>query len=511
MGSDVAPTRRRRIVMLVDNAVNGDSRVQKQARSAAEAGWDVTLIGRSPDRERHSWTLGPAKVRLLPTPSRLNKRPHEFRRHWIVAPLAYPPTGVAELRAEKVQAWKADLRVKRAEDPQGLGRLAVEAQWQASRIWGRWVTIRRRQSGRARAKRKRFDAPSDKLYTWFWKTTMGPRAWRRIEPGLWAWELAYGPVIDELDPDLIHANDFRMIGVGARAKIRAKARGRDVKLVWDAHEFLPGVRPWNDHLRWLDGHIAHEREYVPYVDAAVTVSEDLAGMLQEAHGLAERPVVVLNAPAVEHGPGELTDGVPAEAPVADLRAMCGIGPDVPLLVYSGLGAPQRGLDIMVEALPQQPGVHIALVTNNHHSAFMVGLLDRARELGVPDRVHLLSYVPHWQVVPMLSGADVGVIPIHHWPNHEIALITKFFEYSHARLPLVVSDVRTMAATVRATGQGEVFKAEDVADYLRAVRAVLGDPDRYRSAYDKPGLLDGWTWSAQAEVLNSVYRKLLGEK
>lgn len=35
----------RRVVMLVDNAVEGDSRVQKAARSAADAGWDVTLIG----------------------------------------------------------------------------------------------------------------------------------------------------------------------------------------------------------------------------------------------------------------------------------------------------------------------------------------------------------------------------------------------------------------------------------------------------------------------------------
>ena len=61
-----------------------------------------------------------------------------------------------------------------------------------------------------------------------------------------------------------------------------------------------------------------------------------------------------------------------------------------------------------------------------------------------------------------------MIPIQHWPNHEIALITKFFEYSHARLPLVVSDVRTMAETVRETGQGEVFEAEDVADFVRAV-------------------------------------------
>jgi glycosyltransferase involved in cell wall biosynthesis len=509
MGSDGAPTERRRIVMLVDNAVNGDSRVQKQARSAAEAGWDVTLIGRSPDPEEHSWTLGPAKVRLLPTPSRLNKRPHEFRRHWIIAPLAYPPTGIGELRAERVRAFKADLLVQRSLQPQGVRRLAVEAQWQVSRAMGRWVAIRRQQSKKARAARKRFDTPSDKLYTWFWRTTMGPRAWRRIEPGLWAWELAYGPVVDELDPDLIHANDFRMVGVGARAKIRAKARGKDVKLVWDAHEFLPGVRPWTDHLRWLDGHIAHEREYVPYVDAAVTVSDELAGLLQETHGLAERPVVVLNAPAIEHAPDELTDGMPMDVPTADLRAMCDVGPDVPLLVYTGVATPHRGLDIMVESLPRLPGVHVALVTNNHSSPYVTGLVDRARELDVLDRTHLLSYVPHWQVVPMLSGANAGVIPIHHWPNHEIALITKFFDYSHARLPLVVSDVRTMAATVRATGQGEVFKAEDVADYIRAVQAVLDDPERYRAAYDKPGLLDGWTWAAQAEVLNTVYRRLLG--
>jgi len=67
--------------------------------------------------------------------------------------------------------------------------------------------------------------------------------------------------VDALEPDLIHANDFRMLGVGARAKIRAQAAGRDVKLVWDAHEFLPGVQPWVDNARWLPAQTAHEREY----------------------------------------------------------------------------------------------------------------------------------------------------------------------------------------------------------------------------------------------------------
>ena len=165
---------------------------------------------------------------------------------------------------------------------------------------------------------------------------------------------------------------------------------------------------------------------------------------------------------------------------------------------------------MVEALPQLDGVHMAFVVPKPAAAYIQGLLARAEELGAGDRLHAVPYVPHWQVVRFLSAADAGCIPIHHWPTHEIALITKFFEYSHARLPLVVSDVKTMSEVTRATGQGEVCKAEDVTDLVRAIKQVLADPERYRAAYDKPGLLDTWTWEAQAEVLDSLYSNLLSD-
>jgi hypothetical protein len=119
-------------------------------------------------------------------------------------------------------------------------------------------------------------------------------------------------------------------------------------------------------------------------------------------------------------------------------------------------------------------------------------------------------VPHAAVVDHLASADVGVVPIHHWPNHEIALTPGFLDCSRACLPLVVSDVDTMAAAVRSTGQGEVFRAGDVTDYVRAVRAVLAETDAYRAAYDKPGVFDGWTWEAQAEVLDKLYRRVLAD-
>lgn len=508
------PASRGRVVMLIDNGVTGDSRVQKAARSAADAGWEVILLGRSPNGKPQSWQLGRAEVRLLPTPAPLNKRRHEFRRQWLRGPLAYSPTGVAPHRAQRVKAWQADLEVRLAEmsldtragrPPGAMTKASVQTQMFAAGMLRRWVSLRYWQLTWSTKNRNKLKGPWDQTYTWFWRAVLRDRAWRRLEPGLWDWELAYGPVIDELAPDLIHAHDFRMLGVGARATVRARAGGRDVKLLWDAHEFVPGLNPRVNNARWLPAHVGYEREYVPYADAAVTVSEALAELLRKEHRLAERPAVVLNAPNAE--PDEEAD----ETPVPDLRALCGVDETTPLIAYCGGIAPVRGVDVMIEALPQLPEAHIALVSlppGQASTLYIDELLVRARQLGVVDRVHVLPYVPHWQVAPFLAVADAAVSPLVHLPNHEIALSNKFFEYSHARLPMVVSDVRTMAETVRRTGQGEVFRAGDVADYVRAVRAVLADPERYRAAYDEPGLLARWTWEAQAEVLDGVYRRLL---
>ncbi|HKE67340.1 MAG TPA: glycosyltransferase family 4 protein [Micromonosporaceae bacterium] len=488
--------------MLVDNDVERDSRVQKVARSAARAGWRVTVLGKAPGTAGRRWSIDGAEVRLLPAVSNLAKRRHEFRRRWLIAPLAYPPTGIKARRRQEIEARMVDLRTRRAALPDSASRTAraaLVARLAATRLAGKWVWLRGGMLTFGQKARGRLVLPSDVAYTWFWSTVMRERAWRRLEPALWDYELAYGPVIDELAPDLIHAHDFRMLGVGARAVVRARDAGRDVKLVWDAHEFLPGVEPWQRNARWLPGNVAHEREYAPFADAVVTVSAGLSELLRDTHHLSVEPIVVQNAPAA----GDIAaDGAP------DLRTACGVGLDTPLAVYSGVAAAKRGLDVMVAALPDVAELHVALVVANVSAPYVVGLRRRAAALGVGDRLHVVPYVPYDRVVPFLAGADVGVIPIRHFPNHEIALITKFFEYSHARLPIVVSDVKTMADTVRATGQGEVFRADDVADYVRAMRAVLADPAKYRSAYDAPGLLDSWTWEAQAEALDGVYRSLL---
>jgi glycosyltransferase involved in cell wall biosynthesis len=525
-----AQTSRGRVVMLVDNGVVGDSRVQKQARSAAAAGWDVTLVGlRDRSSSRTTWSIGGAEVRLVTVPTAYAHRATQFRRS-VRRPFAYPAGQVPLFRQARVRSVEVEIvaglgelaQARRAGRPGWrhvaghLGLLPTRLRLKIIRPWYRF-----RAGQLTRLRRVQGDPANwfTQFHARFWTTVSGKRVWRRLDPGLWDFELAMGSVIDKLQPDIIHANDHRMLSVGARAKLRAAANGRRVKLVWDAHEFVPGLNPRPGNPRWLPAQVAHEREYARHHDAVVTVSPMLADLLRTRHRLTELPAVVLNAPddapAVPQPKPGPTDGTENPGPsgdeIPDIRTLCGIGPDTPLLAYCGGISKMRGLDLVVDALPQLPGVHVVMVSlhpnGGRRAADEVEV--RARALGVADRLHLLPYMPHWQVVPFLAGADAALSPLRHLPNHEIALSNKFFEYSQARLPLVVSDVKAMAEMVRSTGQGEVFRVDDLEDFSRAVRAVLADPERYRAAYDQPGLLERWRWSEQATLLDQVYARVMG--
>jgi glycogen(starch) synthase len=512
MPANQARATRGRVVMLVDNDVRGDSRVQKEARSMAAAGWEVILLGERRDSPLESWMIGDAEVRLVPMGDKLTVAPTAWRRS-LRRPLAYPPGKELGYRTELMKVRRVDLATRfailNAERRAGgssashtLGKAALLPARISTKTLAAWTRLRASETRRLREARKDNTKVLNRAPIWFWKALMGDRAWRRLDPSLWQWELAFRGVIDKLEPDIIHANDFRMLAVGARATIRARAKGRKTKLVWDAHEYAPGLVPRHNP-RWLPAVAAHEAEFVPYADAVVTVSPPLADLLQEEHGLATKPNVVMNAPVQAPASDESATAVP------DLRADCGIGPDVPLLAYVGGITPVRGVDIIIDALPHLTDVHVAMVSvhPNGKNAPVDKARERAEALGVADRVHMLPYVPHWQVSDYLRTADAAVSPLHHLPNHEIALSNKFFEYSHARLPLITSDIRTMAAMVRSTNQGEVFKAQDLDDFVRVVRLVLADPDKYRAAY-KEELLLSWTWEAQAAVLDQVYSGLV---
>ncbi len=303
------------------------------------------------------------------------------------------------------------------------------------------------------------------------------------------------PVALDFKPHIIHAHDYTALPMAGALIAELEKMGWQAQLVYDAHEYVPGVAHLTKPL--MTAYSLSEREAVKSAAAILSVSEGMNELLIPHLGLSEEsilvPEIVANDPLVA---GQL----PSKR---NLRADCAVSASTPLIVYSGAVAPQRGIGTVIEGLRQMPEVHFALIANPESASVKDFVLQASN---VADRFHVLPYVPNAELVSYLSGADIGLIPIHHKLNHEISLITKFGEYMQARLPIVVSDVRTMAAEVRRLGNGEVFIAQDCADFVRAVELVLAQKVRYQSAYTEE-VLSERSWERQAENLVKIYNRV----
>lgn len=485
--------------MVVGNFVDGDSRVQKTARSVAAAGWDVVLLGRAKGDTREEYTIGDARVIHVPLRMTAQTYRKDHPPRGVAGRLGYRSGEQARMRVDARRALRADLEVERrlaALDGDDLAaKLRLSGLTAADRARGYWIEARRRLYERAAAKARK-PALRTRLAAGFGRDG---GAWL-TQPQLVDFDAAFTPVIAELRPDLLHAHDFDTIGLAVRAGLKLRAAGHPVRIVYDAHEYIAGWERAGDPA-FRPAMSAQERKYIKLVDGVITVSDAIADLLTSDHRLGVRPTVVRNAPeAAEPGTGAGFGEVPG------VRVAAGLGPEVPLLVYAGMTAPERGLDTVVAALPALPGVHLAAVTARN--SYVIALERRAVTLGVADRLHVLPYVQPHQVVRHLAAGDVGIVPLLHAPNHELSLPTKYYEYMNARLPMVVSDLRQVAAFTREHGVGEVYPAGDPEAFAAAARKVLADRDKYVQPYDTD-LLSRHTWEAQVPELLGLYGRLVG--
>ena len=124
-------------------------------------------------------------------------------------------------------------------------------------------------------------------------------------------------------------------------------------------------------------------------------------------------------------------------------------------------------------------------------------------------MHVLPYVAPHRISTYIRTASAGVIPVLHTANHELGLFNKYFDFMHARLPLVVSDVEMQADMTSRLEIGEVFRAGDVDSFTDVARTVLANRQRYVEAYDAPGLLERYSWEAQVPALLRFYERVTG--
>jgi len=300
-----------------------------------------------------------------------------------------------------------------------------------------------------------------------------------------------------LKPALVHAHDLNALPIGYLA-----ARWCGARLVYDAHEYWRGASSMRRFPRWmravasgLEGVLARR------TDAAITVSEPIADTLARELRIP-RPVVVRNVP--ERPPDRDKAG---EGP-GPLRAALEIPAGTPVVLYQGGMSAFRGLFVLLEAFARvaQPAVLVFLGDGPEAPA----LRARAAALGLGERVRFHPAVPAHDLHRWTRDATIGCCPTEGgFPNHDMALANKLFEYIQAGVPLLVSDLPAQAALVQRHGVGEVFPDGDVIALAACIDGMLADPERiarYRAA--SVVAARELHWGHEQEVLADLYQRLL---
>lgn len=287
---------------------------------------------------------------------------------------------------------------------------------------------------------------------------------------------------------LVVANDLDTL---LACRMASRIRGK--KLVYDTHEFYtevpelvgrPGVRRI-----WL----AIEKMIFPKLRTVITVNDSIARAYEERYGVKVH--VVRNIP------------MKRELPPAPSRAQLDLPEDRFILVMQGAGINvQRGAEEAVLAMKELPGA-LLLIIGGGDAWPVLGRM--VKEHGLEDRVRLLGKQPYERMMDFTRNADLGLtLDKDTNLNYRFSLPNKLFDYLHAGIPVLASDLPEVAAIVRLHDAGVVIPQVSPEAISAAVKGLMADPSRRatlkRNATFAALALDG---EGEKEKLKALLEKI----
>ncbi|HZV73089.1 MAG TPA: glycosyltransferase [Conexibacter sp.] len=192
----------------------------------------------------------------------------------------------------------------------------------------------------------------------------------------------------------------------------------------------------------------------------------------------------------------VANGVPAAQPDAVERAVAG-----PIVGSLGRLTEQKGYDALVRALPALADATLVLVGDGPQRGPLEAL---AAELGVADRLVVTGWTA--EARRHLPTFDVFALP-SLWEGMPLVIL----EAMHAGLPVVASDVGSVAEAVADGDSGYVVAPGDEQSLQERLAALLGDAALRRRLGDRGRALaaERFTAEAMARRYEAVYDAVRG--
>lgn len=278
------------------------------------------------------------------------------------------------------------------------------------------------------------------------------------------------------DVEVIHTHGGRALGVGRLSTT--------LPMVTTVHGFIATTM----RARVM---ASLERQLARRVDAAVAVSEPLAGGLVDAGCDVDRVFTVHN-PLRLSSPPPSPPSPPSSTDIATRRRS---GRFVTLARLSA----EKGLDVAIRAVAAIPGATLALYGEGPERSGLQRLID---DLGVAERIQLRGATD--DVAAVLQDADALLLP-SHTEGQPLALLEALAQ----EVPVLASDVGGVGAVVEGSGAAILLPPGDVDAWVAALQTFADQRQTLAAAASTfaPELRARHAPSTWARSMRSIYDQL----
>lgn len=292
--------------------------------------------------------------------------------------------------------------------------------------------------------------------------------------------------------DVFHAHEPETLYEAVQAKRFQRAQGKNVKVVYDAHE--------------LENDTPLLRELMKETDRLITVSDSIASIYAKRYPQATVTIIYNSPKLLEHAEEP-------EPPIAYSK-------ERPMIIgYEGMvtkekGDPNRMIG-MLDSL-SQAGLHVRLriFGQVHHPAPAERVKIEKRFKSDP-RVDY-EWVDYEELGDQWKNVDAGYIYFDlSSKNRVYALPNKFFSMLGSGVPVVVNDAAAMGAVIREHACGLVAQKKNASasDFAQQFAKLYSDRELLASMERnaRAAMRDVYCWEKMEQRLAMMYQELEHER
>lgn len=265
---------------------------------------------------------------------------------------------------------------------------------------------------------------------------------------------------------------------------------RKSTLIYDSHEYFIGVPEIQNKPSVKKVWQTIERFTLPKVDKMYTVNDSIANLYKKEYGI---PIEVVRNIA---DPKAIKNKLTKEA--------LGLPLNKKIVIIQGAGINiDRGAEEAIEAIKLIPDTVLIFVGNGDVIPLLKVQVEKEK---LEEKVIFYGKRSYEELMNFTMHADLGLsIDKNTNINYQFSLPNKIFDYIHAGIPLLVSNLTEIAKIVTTYEIGEITYSHDPIELAEKMKNVLFDETKSNFYKENTKLAaKELTWYNETKVLDKIY-------